>query len=289
MQVARSLAELETARRDLVSQAGRLALVPTMGALHAGHMALVDSARRDGRAVVASIFVNPTQFAAGEDLSLYPKTESSDLEMLERAGCDLVWLPDVATMYPPADATHIDVAGPALRWEGAERPGHFRGVATVCTKLFGQVRPDAAFFGEKDWQQLRVVRRLVADLHLPLTIVGVPTVRDRDGLALSSRNRRLSTAERDRAALLPATLQRCVARLAEHGGASLQEGTETLTAAEFAVDYLALVDGETLEPIDTPQRGARVIVAARLGSVRLLDNMSVDEREGVRMKARRDG
>ncbi len=169
-----------------------LALVPTMGALHDGHRALVREAVAGGAAVVTSIFVNPLQFGANEDLSRYPRDEAGDLAILEAAGCHLVWLPDVAAMYPPGDATTIDVAGPAEQWEGEARPGHFRGVATVCARLFGQVRPDRAYFGEKDWQQLQVVRRMVADLHLPLEIVGVPTVREPDGLALSSRNRFLT-------------------------------------------------------------------------------------------------
>ena len=145
---------------------------------------------------MTSIFVNPLQFAATEDLSRYPRDEAGDLAVLEASGCAAVWMPDVATMYPPGDATTISVSGPAENWEGAARPQHFRGVATVCAKLFGQVRPDRAYFGEKDWQQLQVVRRMVSDLHLPLEIVAVPTVREADGLAMSSRNRFLTAAER---------------------------------------------------------------------------------------------
>jgi pantoate--beta-alanine ligase len=275
MRVARSLADLAVGRRDLVVQAGQLSFIPTMGALHDGHMALVDAARVTGAAVAVSIFVNPTQFAVNDDFATYPRDEAGDLRMLERAGCDLVWLPDAELMYPPDDATRIDVAGPALRWEGDVRPGHFRGVATVCAKLFGQIRPTAAIFGEKDWQQLCVVRRMVANLHLPLEIVGVPTVREPDGLAMSSRNRRLSATERKLAGRLPATLQRCVEQLPERGVVALSAAADELIDAGFRIDYLALVDGDTLEPLAAPRDGARIIAAARLGSVRLLDNLRV--------------
>jgi pantoate--beta-alanine ligase len=183
MEVVRTIEALQSAGAALRRRFGSLALVPTMGALHDGHRALVTAAATSGAAVVVSIFVNPLQFNANEDLSLYPRDEAGDLAALRACGCHLVWLPDVTTMYPPGGATTIDVAGPAEQWEGSARPGHFRGVATVCAKLFGQVRPDRAYFGEKDWQQLQVVRRMVADLHLPLEIVAVPTVRESDGLA----------------------------------------------------------------------------------------------------------
>src|SRR3954451_12613062 len=196
MQVARTLPELRAACARLRAEYGTLALVPTMGALHEGHKTLVRTAVASGAPTVASIFVNPLQFGANEDLARYPRDEAGDLAALRTAGCALAWLPDVATMYPAGDATTISVTGPAERWEGDARPGHFRGVATVCAKLFGQVRPDRAYFGEKDWQQLQVVKRMVADLLLPLEIVGVETVREADGLALSSRNQFLTEAER---------------------------------------------------------------------------------------------
>ena len=202
MFIAHTLPELRAHRSLLRERFEALALIPTMGALHAGHMSLVQAAVASGAAVVTSIFVNPLQFGANEDLARYPRDEAADLAQLEAGGCHLAWLPDLATMYEPGSATTITVEGPALRWEGDARPGHFRGVATVCAKLFGQVRPDRAYFGEKDWQQLQVVRRLVADLLLPLAIVGIPTVRDADGLALSSRNRFLASAERPVAARL---------------------------------------------------------------------------------------
>jgi pantoate--beta-alanine ligase len=248
-----------------------------MGALHAGHMSLVQAAITSGSAVVTSIFVNPLQFGANEDLARYPRDEAADLAQLETGGCHLAWLPDVATMYPPGDVTTITMEGPSLRWEGEARPGHFRGVATVCAKLFGQVRPDRAYFGEKDWQQLQVVRRMVADLLLPVAIVGIPTVRDTDGLALSSRNRFLTSAERPVAARLAQILQATARRLTQ--GIAVAPALETaraeLAADGYTVDYFALVDGLTLTPLEEiPPRG-RLIAAARLGSVRLIDNVAI--------------
>jgi pantoate--beta-alanine ligase len=185
-------------------------------------------------------------------------------------------MPDVTTMYPPGDATTITVTGPAENWEGAVRPGHFRGVATVCARLFGQVRPDRAYFGEKDWQQLQVIRRTVADLLLPLAIVAVETIREPDGLAMSSRNRFLSVAERARAPLLHTVLTETARDLADGAAADgrLAAARERLTHAGFAVDYFALVDGPTLASIPSPAPGARLIAAAKLGSVRLLDNIA---------------
>ncbi len=273
--LARTLAELQHACARLRAQFDTVTLVPTMGALHDGHRALVQAGLDGGAAVVTSIFVNPLQFAANEDLARYPRDEAGDLAALEACGCHAVWLPDVATMYPPGDVTTIDVAGPAAGWEGAARPGHFRGVATVCTKLFGQVRPDRACFGEKDWQQLQVVRRVVADLHLPLRIVGVPTVREPDGLALSSRNRFLSPAERVVAPRLFAALQAAARDMA--GGdrveQALRSARTALEQAGFEVEYLALVDGATMRPLEATADNARLIAAARLGSVRLIDNL----------------
>ncbi len=231
MLIARTLAELRAGCTTLRAAHGALALVPTMGALHDGHRALVRAGIASGAAVVTSIFVNPLQFGANEDLSSYPRDEADDLAILRDCGCGLVWLPDVSVMYPPDDATAINVTGPAELWEGAARPGHFRGVATVCAKLFGQVRPDRAYFGEKDWQQLQVVRRMVADLHLPLEIIGVPTVRESDGLALSSRNRFLTAEQRQRAALLHSALQATAQALAggtvaDPAACQSTEGTE---------------------------------------------------------------
>ncbi len=275
MLVARTLPDLRDACRALRAGGRPLALVPTMGALHDGHLALLARAPPEA-AVAASIFVNPMQFGPNEDLSRYPRDEAGDLAKLEGAGCALVWLPDMATMYPPDSATTVEVAGPAERWEGAIRPGHFRGVASVVARLFGQVRPDSACFGEKDWQQLQVVTRMIADLLLPVRIIGVPTVREVDGLAMSSRNRFLSAADRVRA---PALLRELLAARAQLGagaaaGTALDDARAALGAAGFTVDYIALVDGPSLAPLDVPQPGARLIGAARLGGVRLLDNIA---------------
>ncbi|MSP04354.1 MAG: pantoate--beta-alanine ligase [Acetobacteraceae bacterium] len=273
MIVAHTLVELDAARADLRARFGALALVPTMGALHAGHRALVDAAVASGAAVATSIFVNPLQFAANEDLARYPRDEAGDLALLRAAGNHLVWMPDVSVMYPPGDVTLVDVTGPpAERWEAEHRPGHFRGMATVVTKLFGQVRPDAAYFGEKDWQQLQVVRRFVGDLHLRLEIIGIETVREADGLALSSRNRFLAPAERGVAAVLNRVMRQ-IAAAADMPSALAQARVE-LAGAGFTVDYLALVDGPSLAPLERQASGARVIAAARLGSVRLIDNIA---------------
>jgi pantoate--beta-alanine ligase len=278
MQVVRTLPVLRAACDRLRASRGSLALVPTMGALHDGHRALVHAAVGSGAATVASIFVNPLQFSPTEDLSRYPRDEAGDLAALEACGCVLAWLPDVTVMYPEGDATTISLTGPAERWEGDARPGHFRGVATVCARLFGQVRPDRAYFGEKDWQQLQVVRRMVADLLLPLEIVAVPTVREADGLAMSSRNRFLTAEERQLAPIVYATLTEIAGHLRSGAGAeaTLQSATAYLTAAGLVADYLALVDGPTLQPISSPHPSARLIVAARLGAIRLLDNIPVE-------------
>ena len=277
MLIARTLSDLRATCARLRRHAGSLAFVPTMGALHAGHQSLVRQAVASGAATVASIFVNPLQFGPTEDLSRYPRDEPGDLATLEAEGCALAWLPNVATMYPPGEATAIMVRGPAERWEGDVRPGHFLGVATVCAKLFGQVRPDRAYFGEKDWQQLQVVKRMVSDLLLPLEIVGVQTVREEDGLALSSRNRFLSAAERTMAPLLVGALRAVAARVAagEAADAPLAEARANLTAKGFVGDYIALVDGLTLTPLTQVSQGARLIIAAKLGSVRLIDNLAV--------------
>jgi pantoate--beta-alanine ligase len=280
MMVARTLAELRAGCAALRTAHGAVALVPTMGALHQGHGALVAQAAGSGAGVAASIFVNPLQFGAHDDLARYPRDEAGDLATLAAAGCHLAWLPDAGVMYPPDGATTIEVAGPAERWEGEARPGHFRGVATVCAKLFGQVRPDHAYFGEKDWQQLQVVRRMVADMHLPLEIIGVPTMREPDGLALSSRNRFLNERERAVAPLLYGAISDAAEELARgrEAASALQAARGRLNQAGFRVDYVALVDGPTLRPLDEPTGGARLIAAARLGSVRLIDNIPVQHR-----------
>jgi pantoate--beta-alanine ligase len=278
VEVFRELAGLRTAVAAARAAGREVALVPTMGALHAGHIALVEAARRPGTTVVASIFVNPRQFGAGEDLSRYPRKETSDVAMLTEAGCDLLWLPPVEQMYPDGFATTVSVNGVSEGLAGAARPGHFDGVATVVAKLFNQVRPTRAYFGEKDFQQLAVVRRMVADLDFDVEITGVPTPREDDGLALSSRNVYLSPEERHRAVALPRALG--IAARAIRGGSdsakALDDATAALTAAGFEVDYVALVDAETLSPEPIPGRRRQLLAAARLGKTRLIDNLAVD-------------
>ncbi len=281
MRVARDLEALRAGVAELRAEKRTLAFVPTMGALHAGHLALVAAARRLAGATVASIFVNPLQFAAHEDLHRYPRDEAGDLAALRGAGCDLVWLPAPEVMHPPGSATTVEVLGPAEGWEGAARPGHFRGVATVCAKLFNQTGAEVAVFGEKDWQQLQVVRRMARDLALPVRVVGVPTVREPDGLAMSSRNRFLSPAERALAPRLQERMRRAAADVTAGApvAAALGEAVEGLGAAGFGVDYFALVEAETMRPLEAlpPPGGglARLVAAARLGTVRLLDNLAV--------------
>ncbi len=275
MQVIRDLAALRAATAARRAAGRRLALVPTMGALHDGHLALVREARRHAEEVAVSIFVNPLQFLPTEDLSRYPRDDGGDLRKLATTGADFVWMPDVATMYPPGAATVIEVSGPAEGFEGTARPGHFRGVATVCTKLFSQTGADAAVFGEKDWQQLQVVKRVVADLDLPIRIIPHETVRDADGLAMSSRNIRLSPSERALAPLLPTLMRQALDAIRDGAPAetTLASTIENLRAAGFAPDYLSLVDAETLKPWT---RGpGRLLAAAKLGDVRLLDNMGL--------------
>jgi len=255
-----------------------VALVPTMGALHAGHIALIEAAKRPGRRIVASIFVNPRQFGAGEDLSRYPRREGTDSQMLARAGCDVLWAPAVEEMYPDGFATNISVGGVSEGLDGAARPGHFDGVATVVAKLFNQVRPDAALFGEKDFQQLAVIRRMVADLDFGIEVIGVPTQREDDGLALSSRNIYLDEGERVRAVALPRALG-VAAREIGRGGdtaTAIAGAYDMLTTAGFTVDYVCLVDAETLAEHPEPGRPLRLLAAARIGTTRLIDNIAVD-------------
>ncbi len=277
MQTIRDKAALGTLVDSWKSAGERIALVPTMGALHAGHMALVAEARRRAARVAVSIFVNPMQFGAGEDLDRYPRREQADARMLADAGVDLLWLPPVEAMYPAGCATTVSVTGVSDGLDGAARPGHFDGVATVVTKLFNQVRADIALFGEKDFQQLAVIRRMVTDLDMGIEIVGVPTQRDDDGLALSSRNLYLAPEDRAAAVALPRALG-VAAGAIEKGGdpaAALAQARASLTAAGFTVDYVTLVDAETLSEAIEPSRPMRLLAAARIGSTRLIDNISV--------------
>ena len=281
MQTIRTLDALRSGIADFrdVGKGGgaSIALVPTMGALHVGHIALIEAAKRPGRKVVASIFVNPKQFGPNEDLSRYPRKETADLAMLKAAGCDLVWLPPVEAMYPDGFATNISVSGVSDGLDGAARPGHFDGVATVVAKLFNQVRPDVALFGEKDFQQLAVIRRMVADLDFAIDIQGVPTQRDDDGLALSSRNVYLDDEQRTAAVALPRALGVAAKSIArgDDPDAALATAREALIAAGFAIDYVDLVDAETLAPGTDATRDRRLLAAAKLGATRLIDNLAV--------------
>jgi pantoate--beta-alanine ligase len=253
VQIFRDVPSLRAGLSVLRADGARIAMVPTMGALHAGHMALVAEAKRHADHVVASIFVNPTQFGPNEDLAAYPRRETQDAAMLEDAGVAALWAPTVEAMYPLGFASSIHVAGVSEGLDGAHRPGHFDGVATVVAKLFNQVRPDVACFGEKDYQQLAVIRRLVADLDLAVAIVGVPTVREADGLALSSRNAYLSAAERQIALALPFTLAETARRIGEGGDVALAlaDAVAAIRAAGFdSVDYVALADAARLAPLD---------------------------------------
>ena len=278
MRIIRGKEELSEAVEALKADGGGIAFVPTMGALHAGHLALVEEARRHSRHVVASIFVNPTQFAPDEDLARYPRREAGDARMLEEAGVEILWAPEVATMYPDGPQATVK-AGPAARGlDGEARPGHFDGVATVVARLFEQVRPDVALFGEKDYQQLLVIRQMVAERALPVRIVGVPTQRDADGLALSSRNLYLGEEERRAARALPRALGEASQAIADGTPAAdaLAKAREALARAGFdPIDYVALRDAETLAPVERAERPARVLAAAWLGSTRLIDNLPV--------------
>jgi pantoate--beta-alanine ligase len=257
-----------------------VALVPTMGALHAGHIALVRLARRRADRVVVSIFVNPAQFAPAEDFSTYPRTFAADVTALAEEKVELVWAPaSVEVMYPEGFATRIVPAGPATAGlEDAFRPDFFKGVATVVAKLFIQAMPDIAVFGEKDYQQLRVVSRMARDLDLPLKVIGAPTVRERDGLAMSSRNVYLSADERAAAPVLYRVLTLCASKIAQgrKAAAILSEGREAIERAGFALDYLEVRHADTLAPIASAKDGpVRLLAAAKLGKTRLIDNVGV--------------
>ena len=279
MRIARTIEALREEVAGWRRDGARIGLVPTMGALHAGHLALVERARAECRRTITSIFVNPKQFAPNEDFAAYPRGEEADLEKLRAAGVDLAFLPGVEDIYPAGFSTLVRVQGLSEVLCGAQRAGHFDGVATVVTKLLQQSMPDAAYFGEKDYQQLLIVRRLARDLDIPVRIVGVPTRRDPDGLAMSSRNVYLSPEERRAAPELAGVLGRIAAALAREPGAvsgEIARGIEDLTKAGFAVEYLELRDAETLAPVSGEvRRPARILAAARLGRTRLIDNMPV--------------
>jgi pantoate--beta-alanine ligase len=278
MRVARSVAELRKAIARWRGEGARIGLVPTMGAIHAGHLALVSAGRGACERVVATLFVNPKQFGPQEDFAAYPRDEAADFDAFRQAGVDLVFAPPVEEMYAPGFVTNIQIGGIADQLEGARRPGHFDGVATVVTKLLLQALPDIACFGEKDYQQLMIVRRLVRDLNIPVRIEGVSTVREPDGLALSSRNVYLSRAERQAAPALYRTLSDTAAALAgapDRVTEALARGVAMLRGAGFEPDYLELRDAKTLAPMAALDRAARLLAAARLGRTRLIDNIAV--------------
>ena len=280
MQTFHTIEALRTGRTGLN---GRLALVPTMGALHEGHLTLIRAARQLAEHVAVSIFVNPRQFGANEDFDAYPRRLERDMALLETEGIDLLWAPTAHEMYPAGYATSVAVSGVSEGLCGAARPGHFDGVATVVCKLFHQVLPEVALFGEKDWQQLAMIRRMARDLDLTRphveAILGVPTVREPDGLALSSRNAYLSADDRIRAAMLPAAIRKAVAEIGlgkPVADALTRLNAALLTGGFDAVDYAELRDAETLVLLtERPLAPARLLVAARIGGTRLIDNMAV--------------
>ena len=278
MRICSTVAELRATRRDLAAPVG---FVPTMGALHAGHESLLERARAENASLVASIFVNPLQFGPGEDLASYPRSFDDDVALLERIGCDALFAPPAAEMYPPGSQTRVEPGGVAVRLEGESRPGHFAGVATVVLKLFSLAAPDRAYFGEKDAQQLAVVRQMVRDFDVPVGIVACPIVRERDGLALSSRNRRLSDAERRDAVGLSRALRFIVESL--EGGATDLGAVLRAASAELGAlrkDYLEVVDPSAFVPLGSVPLGAELLAvgAAYCGTTRLIDNMKLRTR-----------
>jgi pantoate--beta-alanine ligase len=279
LRIVRRVDDLRRAVADMRGEGDRIGLVPTMGALHEGHLSLVRQARGAAERVVATIFVNPAQFAPGEDLSRYPRDEASDATLLELEGVELLFAPAPDEVYPAGFSTTVVVDGLTRHLCGPFRPGHFQGVATVVAKLLLMALPDRAYFGEKDFQQLQVIRRLACDLNVPVEIVGAPTVREDDGLALSSRNRYLDAAQRRRAALLPQAMREAAGKLADgREAAPILAGVKAdLKAAGFdAIDYVELCASDTLEPIaEAADRPCRLFIAAWIGATRLIDNWPV--------------
>jgi pantoate--beta-alanine ligase len=284
LRIVHTVAELRDALRELRGRGLGVGLVPTMGALHEGHLSLVRAARAACDVIVVSIFVNPTQFAPNEDFAKYPRTFEADCAALEREGVELVFAPGAEEMYVPGASTFVDVEGVSARLDGASRPGHFRGVATVVAKLFNIVGPDKAFFGQKDAAQVAVLRKMARELNFPVELVVCPIVRDPDGLAMSSRNRYLSSKERAQALVLSRALRE-VSRLVEGGARSSRDLIDTAktildTEPQVRVDYLRVVDPNTLEDIVDVSKGALVAVAAFVGSTRLIDNVLFPQKLG---------
>jgi len=278
VETLRSRAELRARVAGWRAAGARVGVVPTMGALHAGHLSLVEAAQARADRVIVTLFVNPRQFNMASDLAAYPRTEAEDAAKLAPLGVDALYAPEAGEMYPEGFATTVSVAGLSEGLCGAQRPGHFDGVATVVTKLLLQTGADRAFFGEKDWQQLQLVRRLVIDLDIPVEIVGCPTVREPDGLALSSRNARLSPGARAVAPALHAAMQAAAASIRAGGAVTgaLAEAARAVEAAGFErVEYMELRDAASLAPLDAADRPARLLAAAWLDGVRLIDNIAV--------------
>lgn len=280
MKVCRTIGEIRAALAPVHLSGRSVGFVPTMGYLHAGHLSLVERARAENEATVVSIFVNPTQFGPEEDFARYPRDEPRDLALCDEAGVNFVFTPDAAEMYPPGFQTYVDVTGLSQGLCGASRPGHFRGVATVVAKLFAIVQPRRAYFGEKDAQQLRVIRRLAQDLNLPVTVVPVPIIREPDGLAMSSRNVYLNAEERRAALVLYRSLlvARDLVRSGEQNAAAVAEAIRALIAAEplARLDYLAIVDDETLAPVERIDQPTLIALAVFIGRTRLIDNVLVN-------------
>ncbi|MBI4331553.1 MAG: pantoate--beta-alanine ligase [Chloroflexi bacterium] len=277
MQIARTIDDMKAARRRM---RGRVGLVPTMGYLHEGHLVLARNSNRDNKFTVASIFVNPTQFGPKEDFAKYPRDPDRDCALLEREKVDVVFMPPGEEMYPPGFNTWVDVAGVTERLEGAIRPGHFRGVATVCNKLFNIVDPHRAYFGQKDAQQVVVIKKMAKDLNMNLEIVVVPTVRENDGLAMSSRNVYLSPDQRKAAAVLHQSLSlaREMWRNGERRAERMRQAMTGLIRKEplaGPIDYLSIADAETLEELEEVERPAVVSLAVRFGPTRLIDNITL--------------
>ena len=274
--IVRTVADLRAVVRGWKAAGQVVGVVPTMGALHAGHLSLVQAAKSGCDRVIVTIFVNPRQFNNSADLGKYPRTEAADAALLGNAGVDAIFAPGVDAVYPPGFATFVSVGGVAGPLEGALRPGHFDGVATVVAKLFGMTQADRAYFGQKDWQQLQVVQRLVQDLNLAVEVIGCETVREVDGLAMSSRNARLSAADRQKAPALHLAMQRAAAALRAGKADALDRCRAEVLAAGFqSVDYFELRDAVSLEPAKSAGQPSRLLAAAWLGGVRLIDNITV--------------
>lgn len=276
LEIIRTIDDLRKKVSDFRKVGERIGLIPTMGALHAGHLSLVAQAKKETDRQIVTIFVNPKQFGKNEDFSAYPRHEAEDAAKLQNV--DVLFAPNAEEIYPPGFATKVEVGELANELCGPHRPGHFSGVATIVTKLLTQSLPDRAYFGEKDYQQLQIIKRLVKDLDIPVEIVGVSTMREHDGLAMSSRNRYLSQVERKTASRLPEILKQSAAAIKDGKPIDivLREGLEKMKQAGFdPIDYFTLADSETLKPLNSPTRPCRLFIAAYLGRTRLIDNWPV--------------